>query len=242
MTVNLVRVVEARQSDLLPCDWVRPFQMVVVEWFDEHGRNFPWRRTRDPYHILVAEVLLRRTQAARVVSPYLELVRLYPTAQKMSEAETSWVREWFKPLGLVSRADQLVRAAKLTLERHGGKVPWALEQLLGLPGIGIYSARAIQCLAYGAPVPMIDESSGRLLRRMLGLARAGPAYSDRSLLSLAERLVPEDAGRAFNLGLLDIAAYYCHSTSPACLECPLQTLCSWGQEGQASKESSVTYA
>ena len=242
MTVNQVRVAEAGQSDLPPCDWVRPFQMVVVEWFDEHGRDFPWRRTRDPYHILVAEVLLRRTQAARVVSPYLELVRLYPTAQKMSEAETSWVREWFKPLGLVSRADQLVRAAKLTLERHGGKVPWALEQLSGLPGIGIYSARAIQCLAYGAPVPMIDESSGRLLRRMLGLARAGPAYSDRSLLSLAERLVPEDAGRAFNLGLLDIAAYYCHSTSPACLECPLQTMCSWGQEGQASKESGVTYA
>ena len=98
-----------------------------------------------------------------MVGPYLELVRLYPTVQEMSEAETSWLRGWFKPLGLVKRADQLVRAAKLTLDQHGGKVPQTLEQLSGFPGIGKYSARAIQCLAYGAPVPMIDESSGRLL-------------------------------------------------------------------------------
>ena len=240
--MNLVRATEARQSDLPACDWVRPFQMVVVEWFDEHGRDFPWRQTRNPYHILVAEVLLRRTQAIRVVSPYLELVRLYPTAQKMSEAETSWLREWFKPLGLVRRADQLVRAAKFTVEQYGGSVPQTLEQLSNFPGIGRYSARAIQCLAYGAPVPMIDESSGRLLRRMLGLAKAGPAYSDRSLLSLAERLVPDDAGRAFNLGLLDIAASYCHSSSPSCLECPLQSFCSWGRSGPASKKNGVTYA
>ena len=240
--MNLAKAIEVRQSDLLPYDWVRHFQMVVLGWFDEHGRDFPWRQTCNPYYILVAEVLLRRTQAFRVVSPYLELVRLYPTVQKMSEAETSWLREWFKPLGLVRRADQLVRAAKFTVEQYGGKVPQTLEQLSGFPGIGRYSARAIQCLAYGAPVPMIDESSGRLLRRMLGLAMAGPAYSDRSLLSLAERLVPDDAGRAFNLGLLDIAASYCHSNSPACLECPLQAFCSWGQSGQASKENGVTYA
>ena len=227
--MNLVRATEVRQSDLPSYDWVRLFQMVVVEWFDEHGRDFPWRQTCNPYHILVAEVLLRRTQAVRVVSPYFELVRLYPTVQKMSGAETSWLREWFKPLGLVRRADQLVRAAKFTVEQYGGNVPQTLEQLSGFPGIGRYSSRAIQCLAYGAPVPMIDESSGRLLRRMLGLPKAGPAYSDHSLLSLAERLVPNDAGRAFNLGLLDIAAAYCHSSSPACPECPLQAFCSWGQ-------------
>ena len=227
--MNLVRATEVRQYDLPPYDWIRLFQMVVVEWFDEHGRDFPWRQTCNPYHILVAEVLLRRTQAIRVVSPYFELVRLYPTAQKMSEAETSWLREWFKPLGLVRRADHLVRAAKFAVEQYGGNVPQTLEQLSGFPGIGRYSARAIQCLAYGAPVPMIDESSGRLLRRMLGLPKAGPAYSDHGLLSLSERLVPNDAGRAFNLGLLDIAASYCHSSSPACPECPLQAFCSWGQ-------------
>ena len=166
--MNQIRVTEVRELDLSSGDWIRPFQTVVIEWFDEHGRDFPWRRTSNSYHILVAEVLLRRTQASRVVIPYLELVRLYPTVEEMSEADASRVREWFKPLGLVRRADHLVQAAMVTVEQYAGNVPQTLEQLSDLPGIGIYSARAIQCLAYDASVPMIDESSGRLIRRVLG--------------------------------------------------------------------------
>ena len=240
--MNLVRATEVRQTDLPPNDWIRPFQVVVVEWFDEHGRDFPWRRTSNPFHILVAEVLLRRTQASRLIGPYLELVQRYPSAERMAEADISWLREWFKPLGLVGRADRLVQAARVTVEQYGGNVPQTLTQLLDLPGIGRYSARAIRCLAFGAPLPMIDESSGRLLRRVLGLASAAPAYSDHSLLSLAERLVPDEAGRAFSLGLLDIAASYCHSRSPNCLGCPLKPFCSWSQGGQASKENGDIYA
>ena len=208
--------------------------MVVVRWFGEHGRDFPWREASDPYHILVAEILLRRTQAARVVGPYFELVQLYPTVEEMSEADTSWLREWFTPLGLVGRADHLVAAAKITWYRYEGNVPKTLSQLTDLPGIGSYSARAIQCLAYGVPVPMIDESSGRLMRRVLDLPSAKPAYSDQKLLTLAGKLVPDDSCRAFNLGLLDIAASFCHPGDPNCLECPLLSFCSWGQRRETN--------
>ena len=187
-----------RRADLTPSDLVKAFQLVVVGWFNENGRGFPWRETSDPYHILVAKVLLRRTQADRVVGYYRELVRWYPTLQEMSGADAGWLREWFKPLGLTRRADHLIQAANVALKQYGGNVPQTLEQLSAFPRIGRYGARAIQCLAFGVPVPMIDESSGRLLRRMLGLASRGPAYSDRSLLSLAESLVPADGARAFN--------------------------------------------
>ena len=146
------------------------------------------------------------------------------------------------PLGLVSRADLLVDAAKAILDRHGGEVPRDINEIESLPGMGRYSARAVHCLAHGGAVPMIDESSGRLLRRLLGLSGTGPAYTDRKLLERTEALVPHETSRAFNLGLLDIAAAYCHVGSPDCVQCPLRGLCSRGLLVTAGLEAERTYA
>ena len=147
----------------------------------------------------------------------------------MADADVAWLREWFRPLGLVGRADLLIDAARTIVEQHGGEVPRDLSDIEKLPGLGKYSARAVDCLAHGGAVPMIDESSGRLLRRLLGLSGTGPAYSDRKLLRHAEGLIPHETSRAFNLGLLDIAAAYCHVSSPNCVQCPLRSLCSQGR-------------
>ena len=209
--------------------WASTLQRTVQEWFSESGRDFPWRQSSSPFHVLVAEVLLRRTQAERVVGPYLDLTERYPDTQDMASADVTWLREWFRPLGLVSRADQLVNAAKAIVQEHGGEVPRDLSEVESLPGMGKYSARALLCMAHGKAVPMVDESSGRLLRRLLGLCGGGPAYSDRKLLERAEVLVPHESSRAFNLGLLDIAAAYCHVSSPSCRQCPLRNLCSRGR-------------
>ena len=214
----------------MPCaKWVGLLQSVTLDWFSRRGRNFPWRQSSNSFHVLVAEVLLRRTQAERVVAPYLELIELFPTPQAMAEADTAWLREWFRPLGLVSRANALVQTSEIIRMRYGGKVPRDLTKVESLPGLGKYSARAVLCLAYGWAVPMIDESSGRLVRRLLGLSSKGPAYSDRKLLEQTEALLPQETSRAFNLGLLDIAAAYCHVNSPDCVQCPLRTLCSFGR-------------
>lgn len=202
------------------------FSQSVLRWFALNGRDFPWRMTSDPYRIYVAEILLRQTQAERVVKPYLEVIARYPTFEALSKADVDELRRWFKPLGLVKRADLMISAAKLLVNDYGGLLPRRLDLLLCLPGMGNYSARAVACLAFGARVPMIDESSGRLLRRLLGLRPRGPAHCDQKLLEVAKRIIPKKHARDYNLGLLDIAAVHCHSNHPTCPKCPLLKFCS----------------
>ena len=222
--------------------WVGGLQQRVVDWYAKYGRDFPWRKTSNPYYILVAEVLLRRTQADRVVGPYLEFTAKYPTMGDLAAADVACLRDWFKPLGLVNRADRLVEAARVTVEQHGGELPQSLNQLIGLPGLGEYSARAVLCTAYGAPVPMVDESSGRLLRRLLGLSSVRPAYSDKKLRAQAEKLIPAETGKAFNLGLLDIAAALCRMSAPECVHCPLRMFCNWAKQVEVGQGEASVYA
>ena len=219
-----------------PQEWTEALQRTALSWFSSNGRDFPWRHTANPFHVLVAEVLLRQTQAQRVVGPYQELIKRFADPRAQANADVDWLRDWFKPLGLIKRADLLVQAARILLAEHAGEVPRDLDALMKLPGLGRYSARAVLCLAFGEPVPLIDESSGRLLRRLLGLSHKGAAYADGQLLQTAEGLIPRGASRAFNLGLLDIAARYCHSNSPNCAQCPLLGFCSYGQGGEADLE------
>ena len=222
-------------EQLLGTDQLELLQCTVVEWTTKNGRDFPWRQSSNAFHILVAEVLLRRTQAPRAVGPYLELIERYPDIHAMAEADVTWLHELFKPLGLVKRAHRLIEAAKAIQERHDGEVPKDLSAIERLPGLGRYSACAVLCLAYAGSAPMIDESSGRLLRRLLGLSSTRPAYSDKGLFEHAQRLLPCDASREFNLGLLDIAAAYCHVASPECIRCPLRSLCTRGRQATTDK-------
>ena len=207
-----------RQSD---------FHSIVIDWFRSFGREFPWRSTSDAFHILIAEMLLRQTQANRVVAPYLELIERYPCVSALAGADASELTQWFRPLGLIRRAERLIEASRLIVKRHGGRVPEDLSALMSLPGIGTYSARAILSLAFKMPVPMVDESSGRLFRRLWGLPVKGSAYNDRTLLRLVEASIPKNRSREFNLGVLDIAAAYCHMRNPSCAGCPLASDCSY---------------
>jgi len=203
------------------------FRKIIFQWFIRNGRDFPWRKTTVPYQIFIAEILLRRTQAERVVKPYLEFLNRYSTLEALSRADVVELRRWFQPLGLVRRADQLVDSAKCIMHKHGGLMPSSLDELLALPGIGDYSARAIMCMAFGKAVPMVDESSGRLLRRVLDLTPRGTAHSDRELLKIVESIIPSERACEFNLGLLDIASAYCYVKNPDCLRCPLVKICSY---------------
>jgi len=208
---------------------LRELRAAVLSWFAGNGRDFPWRQTSDPFHILLAECLLRRTQATRLVEAYLELTRKYPTAYALAKANAGYLRSWFKPLGLMKRADRLIQTARILVETYEGKVPNDLDALIALPGLGIYSARAILCLGFGESYPMVDEASGRVIRRVLDIDSKGPAYSDLKLLQVAESILPRTACREFNLGLIDIAAIYCHPTNPEYDACPLASMCSyWG--------------
>lgn len=228
--------VSERQPRKYSAAWTDDLQRAVLKWFAQHGRDFPWRTTTNPFHVLIAEVLLRQTQAERVVGPYLELIHRYPKPQALADADVEKLQEWFRPIGLVRRADRLVAVAQLIATEWCGLVPNDLNVLLGLPGIGTYSARAILCLGFGARVPMVDEGSGRVLRRLLGLAPKGPAYSDRTLLNIADRIVPDSRTQEFNLGLIDIAAKVCHPRVPSCPKCPLMPFCHYGRTVVPSRE------
>lgn len=211
-------------DEVLSQELISGLQHAVLSWFADHGRDFPWRGTTNAFRILIAEVLLRQTQADRVVGPYLELVEWYPDAHALVQADVDELRGWFKPLGLVRRADRLVAVAKTLVEMHGGNVPRDLASVMRLPGLGIYSARAILCMSNGERLPMVDEASGRVLRRLLAVEPKGPAYSDATLLSIAESILPAEA-RNFNLGLIDIASTNCHPRTPTCGDCPLVNYC-----------------
>ena len=201
----------------------------VVDWFKENGREFPWRKTRNPVHILLAEVLLRQTQAPRVVAPYLDLIAKYPDIESLAGANVASLRRRFRTLGLVKRADRLVECARILVQEHGGHVPQGLRELEALPGLGRYSARAVLCLAYGQAVPMIDEGSGRVLRRVLGQSVSGPSYASRPLMQAAEEIIPQSSAAEFNLGLIDIAASFCRPRTPLCSECPLVSDCEYAR-------------
>lgn len=225
------------ESPHLSPTWIEHFQNAVLIWFASHGRKFPWRHATNPFHILIAEVLLRQTQAERVAGPYLELVERYPEAYTLAQADVGQLREWFKPLGLVNRADRLVKTAQILVEEHGGTVPCNLDSLMNLPGLGRYSARAVLCMSFGKKVPMIDEASGRLLRRVFGASKRQPAYSDPYLFALANQLLPSKV-QQFNLSLIDIASACCHSRRPNCLLCPLSKMCKFYENaGQTSVDS-----
>lgn len=209
----------------LPLEWVESLNTLALDWFKDNARDFPWRKTINAFYILIAESLLRQTQAKRVVDPYLHLVTRFPDPYLLSKANVEELRDWFKPLGLVTRANRLVQMADRLVHDYEGLVPNDLEALISLPGLGVYSARATLCLAFGEPLPMIDGSSGRLLRRLLGIRGNGPAYCDKELIDIASSVVPPAYPKGFNLAVLDIAAAYCHPQQPLCKECPFESLC-----------------
>jgi A/G-specific adenine glycosylase len=217
------------------------FSQLVLQWFTSNGRDFPWRNTSNPYHIFVAEILLRRTQAERVVETYRKLIGKYPTPKHLSQANIQELRGIFRPLGLINRANLLIEAATRIVDQYDGEIPSKINLVSTLPGMGIYSSRAVVCLAFREPVPMIDESSGRLIRRVLNLEGKLPAYSDRQLLQTATALIPAGWAREFNLGLLDIASAFCHHNVPDCLNCPLRSVCSYCHKTFESRKSSYKH-
>jgi DNA (cytosine-5)-methyltransferase 1 len=140
-------------------DRIGKIQTKLLDWFSIHRRSFPWRRTKDPYKILLAEKLLQQTAATeQVVAAYQEIVRLYPTLDSLSKASSKKLRRIIAPLGFAYRADELPRLAQKILALHQGAIPTELDKLLSLPGIGDYSARAILSFAYGQDVPIVDTN------------------------------------------------------------------------------------
>ena len=191
-------------------------------WGAEHLRDLPWRRTRNPWFVLVAEVMLQQTQIDRVLSKWPAFLEEFPTATSCALAPTSEVVKQWEGMGFNRRAVLLHQAAKSIKDNHGGEVPLEIEELLLLPGVGPYTARAILAFAYEQDSAVVDTNVGRVLARWTG-HRLKPAEAQE----LADRSVPLGEGWAWNQAVLDFGSMVCRSKNPKCEECPIHRSCSW---------------
>jgi A/G-specific adenine glycosylase len=204
----------------------RGFQRALLRWYARHGRDLPWRRTRDPYRILVSEIMLQQTQVERVVPKYHEFVGRYPTVEALAAADVRDVRRLWHPLGYNIRPIRLHRIARETLATYGGRLPDRPDELRRLPGVGRYTAGAILAFAYGRDAAVLDTNVRRVLTRVfLGPRRARRLSGDRAVWDLAERLVPAGRGYDYNQALMDFGATWCTARKPRCAPCPMRRLC-----------------
>lgn len=204
------------------------FARTLLDWFGLNGRRYPWRESAIPYRVFVAECMLQRTDPGHVVAVYDEFLRRYPTPESAFQAPDKEFRELMRPLGLAQRSMLLKKALGEVVEGYDGKIPCTEDALVGLPGVGLYTARAVLCFAYGWDLALIDVNTVRVLDRVLGLrsARARP-HTDRDLWKAVDTIVPTGHGRELNLAMIDFAALVCSRRSPKCRECPITTTCQW---------------
>lgn len=207
-------------------DTVGAIQERIRTWFRVHGRDLPWRKTRDPYHILVAEVMLQQTQVDRVLPYYTAFLERFPTIQVLAEAPLAEVIKLWAGLGYNRRAVNLQRIAQRIVQEHGGQFPRSVAELRALPGIGAYTAGAIACFAFEQDVAFMDTNIRRVLHRLfLGPEVPRLLTTERALSDIAADMVPRGSGWEWNQAIMEFGAVQCTARKPACSICPVQTLC-----------------
>jgi A/G-specific adenine glycosylase len=198
----------------------------LLSWYAIEQRDLPWRATSDPYAILVSEIMLQQTQVDRVLPKYRQFLEAFPTLETLAQAPTAQVITVWVPLGYNTRAVRLQSIARQVVAEYQGHIPDTIEELLKLKGIGRYTAGAIACFAYHKQVATVDTNIRRVLHRIfLGLEYPQPEVDDGQMLQLAEQALPQGKAYNWNQALMDMGATICTSTTPRCLDCPVQKVC-----------------
>ena len=200
------------------------FQKRLLCWYEEFGRDLPWRRTSDPYRILVSEIMLQQTQVDRVIPKFHEFLAKYPTLHALSQASPEEVRKTWYPLGYNIRPYRLRDIACESIERYGGVIPRKEAELLSMKGIGRYTAGAIRSFAFNQDAPILDTNVMRVIFRVFW-GEGDPKKHKNKLWSLSEKLIPRGRCYDFNQALMDLGAMVCTARKPTCLICPLREIC-----------------
>jgi len=202
------------------------FRRRLLGWYTRHQRPLPWRRTRDPYAVLVSEIMLQQTQVARVEDYWPRFLRRYPTVDALAAASADAVHESWAGLGYYARARNLHAAAQQVVREHGGAFPSEPERLRELPGIGRYTAAAVASIAFGTDVGTVDTNVARVLGRVFRIrGRAKSAARARRTWHLVDALVPRGRAGDWNQALMDLGATICTARAPRCPACPVRTTC-----------------
>jgi A/G-specific adenine glycosylase len=216
----------------------RAFTRRLLAWWARAARDLPWRRTRDPYRVLVSEFMLQQTQVSRVAEYYPRFLERFPDLATLARARPRAVREAWDGLGYYARARNLHALARHVTRRHDAQhvtrrhdatLPETPEELVKLPGVGPYTAGAVACFAYEKPVPAVDTNVARVIRRVFGNAERGMRNAE--LWRLASLLVPKTGKRAwrFNQAIMELGALICVARKPKCPECPVRPNCKTGR-------------
>jgi A/G-specific adenine glycosylase len=191
----------------------------ILRWYDQNKRDLPWRRSSDPYAIWIAETMLQQTQVKTVIPYFEKFLAAFPTVASLARAPRPRVLRHWSGLGYYRRAENLHRAARQIVRRHGGKLPQEPDQLKALAGIGDYTAGALLSIAFNRPYAAVDGNVRRVLSRLCGL------NDERRLRHSAEALVPATRPGDFNQAMMELGATVCTPKIPRCPECPLQSIC-----------------
>lgn len=205
---------------------------LLTRWFAAHGRDLPWRRTRDPYQVLVSEVMLQQTQVVRVERAWPAFLHAFPDATALAAADVAQVIRAWRGLGYNRRAVNLHRTARALVERHAGVVPDTLAALLALPGVGAYTARAVLAFAFEQPVAPIDVNVARVVQRLTG-ATLVPGHRQ----AVGDELVTAAAAPwVVTQAVMELGAVHCTARGPACGDCPVAACCAWRATGNVDPD------
>jgi A/G-specific adenine glycosylase len=204
----------------------RSFRSALLRWYSKTGRDLPWRRTRDPYAILVSEFMLQQTQVATVMPYYEKWLERFPDFVALASASEGDVLHAWQGLGYYRRARNLHTTAKIVVDRYRGQFPKSIEQTQLFPGVGKYTAHAVATFAFNQPVGIVEANTARVLSRLFALRIPIDSTAGRNALwSHAVGLVPEKSAARYNSALLDLGALICLPGKPRCGVCPVKKFC-----------------
>ena len=204
----------------------------LLAWYAEHGRDLPWRRTRDPYAIWVSEIMLQQTRVETVLPYYLRFMDQYPTVESLAGARLEEVLKLWEGLGYYARARNLHQASRIVSDRFGGELPRSEKELAALPGIGRYTADALGAIVFHRDALALEANLRRVLTRLFEL-HIDPRRpeGERELRQRGMAILPKGRASEFNQALMDLGARICTPRSPACETCPLASDCLALQHG-----------
>ena len=201
-----------------------PFTTALLQWYENHGRDLPWRHTTDPYPIWLSEVILQQTRIAQGTAYWERFMKQFPTVESLAAASEDEVLRLWQGLGYYSRARNLHAAAKQIVAM--GSFPKNHEEIRRLKGVGDYTAAAIASFAFGLPHAAIDGNAYRVLARYFGIETPiNTTTAKKEFAALAQQLLPSDRTADFNQAMMDFGATLCTPSSPQCSECPLAEGC-----------------
>jgi A/G-specific adenine glycosylase len=205
---------------------VRAFRRSLLCWYRKNGRDLPWRKTRDPYAILVSEFMLQQTQVATVLPYYINWLPRFPDFASIARASQNEVLHAWQGLGYYNRARNLRATARIVLDRHSGTLPGDIAAIRKLPGVGRYTANAVATFAFDQQVPIVEANSARVLARLFDIrAPINSAIDREKLWENAAQLVPKRNAAHFNSALIDLGALVCLPNKPKCNICPVKRFC-----------------